>query len=108
MIAEAPAHRKLLKARQHFDSRQSVNGRRETPRTGVTRRSQWDRTMGVPLDPQRRKLTSQNVREIRRLRVTGVSLSHLADQFGISRQWLCLILRGDVWNESKTRRGSRE
>jgi hypothetical protein len=57
--------------------------------------------MGAPRNPHCPKLTLQKAREIRRLRAAGLSLSQLESRFGISRQWVCLILKGAVWKEAK-------
>ena len=45
------------------------------------------------------KLTWEKVREIHRLRAAGLTLSYLQARFGVSRQWVCKILKGDVWKE---------
>ncbi len=55
--------------------------------------------MGMHCNQHCPKLTWENVREIRRLRSSGLSLSQLQAQFGVSRQWVCKILKGDVWKE---------
>jgi DNA invertase Pin-like site-specific DNA recombinase len=55
--------------------------------------------MVMPRNPRGPKLTREKVRQIRRLRASGLSLSQLAERFGVSRQWVCKILRGDVWKE---------
>jgi len=49
------------------------------------------------------KLTWEKVREIRRLRAAGLTLSQLQARFGVSRQWVCKILKGDVWKEPEHR-----
>ena len=63
------------------------------------------RTMAMPHNPHCPKLTWRKVRELRRLRASGLSLLQLEQRFGISRQWVCKILKGDVWKER--RKGSK-
>jgi hypothetical protein len=61
--------------------------------------------MGMPRKPHCPKLTWAKVRELRRLRASGLTLSKLEARFGISRQWVCKIIKGDVWIEQ--RKGSK-
>jgi hypothetical protein len=55
--------------------------------------------MGMPRKAHWPKLTWEKVRQIRELRASGASLSQLEARFGISRQWVCKILKGEVWKE---------
>jgi hypothetical protein len=55
--------------------------------------------MGMPRKLHCPKLTWEQVRQIRELPASGASLSQLEVRFGISRQWVCKILRGGAWKE---------
>jgi hypothetical protein len=55
--------------------------------------------MGMPRKPRCSKVTWEKVRQIRELRASGASLSQLEARFGISRQWVCMILKGGAWKE---------
>ena len=59
--------------------------------------------MGMPGEPRCPKLTWDKVRQIRELRASGASLSQLEARFGISRRWVCKILKGEVWKERPDR-----
>ena len=43
------------------------------------------------------KLTDDGVREVRRLRMAGLSQQAIADRFGVSQVVISLILRGKTW-----------
>ena len=59
--------------------------------------------MGMPRKPRCPKLTWEKVRQIREERASGASLSQLEVRFGISRQWVCMILMGGAWKERRDR-----
>ncbi len=59
------------------------------------------RIMGMPRNPHRPKLTWEKVRQICELRASGASLSQLEARFGVSRQWVCMILKGRAWKERR-------
>jgi hypothetical protein len=63
--------------------------------------------MGMPRNHHCPKLTWAKVREIRRLRAAGLTLSQLQARFGVSRQWVCKILKGAVWKEEEHRDKTR-
>ena len=62
------------------------------------------RIMGTPRKPDCPKFTWKKLRQIRRLRISGLSLSQLEARFGISRQWVCNRLKSELWEDGLTAR----
>lgn len=58
-------------------------------------------TKMVGKDNHQSKLTTRNVRAIRRARERGITLQKLADRYGVSREAIRHIERGVTWKHVK-------
>ena len=84
------------------ESRSNVLAHREVGRLERHMRLLPSHIIGTLCNQYCPKLTWEKVREIRRLRTSGLSLSQLQAQFGVSRQWVCKILKGEYGRSKNT------